>query len=158
MVTLSPGVPALPHRSPQLTTEEDVAPALEVLVSLLSAAQRLSSSFHGLLPVTENRELALTSLTLIAQAGRRGISQSDLARVVRRQPPAITRLVDRLEMVGLVVRSPHPCDRRTKFLHLTDKGRKILAATRELLLDPTFSEAARALSERASAAARLGAV
>lgn len=40
---------------------------------------------------------------------------------------SITSLVDRLEAKGLVERQPHPEDGRTRMVHLTPVGRKLIA-------------------------------
>lgn len=48
-------------------------------------------------------------------------------------PTSITNVVDRLESAGLVRRRPHPTDRRTTLVAITDEGRTLsLAATEEL--------------------------
>jgi DNA-binding MarR family transcriptional regulator len=38
-------------------------------------------------------------------------------------PSTVTFLADRLEQLAYVTRAPAPGDRRTKVLHLTDRGR-----------------------------------
>lgn len=48
-------------------------------------------------------------------------------------PTSVTSAVDRLERQGLVAREPHPTDRRTKLVTLTDEGRaRALEATARL--------------------------
>lgn len=48
-------------------------------------------------------------------------------------PTSVTSVVDRLESQGLVRRTPHPTDRRTKLAVLSDEGRRrALAATQRL--------------------------
>lgn len=42
------------------------------------------------------------------------------------QTPGTTRLVDRLERKGLVVRTPCPSDRRRIFCQITNKGLELL--------------------------------
>ncbi len=44
-------------------------------------------------------------------------------------PRTVTSLVDGLEAEGLVVRKPHPTDRRTKVIEMTDAGRAGYART-----------------------------
>jgi MarR family 2-MHQ and catechol resistance regulon transcriptional repressor len=39
-----------------------------------------------------------------------------------------TAVIDRLEKRGLVLRSPHATDRRTRIVHLTDKGETLIEA------------------------------
>lgn len=40
-------------------------------------------------------------------------------------PTSITNTIDRLERDGLVVRVPHPTDRRTTLARITDEGRRV---------------------------------
>jgi DNA-binding MarR family transcriptional regulator len=42
------------------------------------------------------------------------------------QTPGVTRLVDRLELKGLVARKPCPDDRRRVFCRITEKGLELL--------------------------------
>ncbi|AKU17972.1 MarR family winged helix-turn-helix transcriptional regulator [Luteipulveratus mongoliensis] len=50
---------------------------------------------------------------------------SGLAERLRIAPRSTTEVVDRLEELGLVRRSPSPSDRRAISLTLTDKGRQV---------------------------------
>jgi MarR family transcriptional regulator, negative regulator of the multidrug operon emrRAB len=68
---------------------------------------------------------------LIALAGTSARGTIDaLARVVGLSHSGTVRLVDRLERDGLVERRRSQSDRRVNALHLTEKGREILAAAR----------------------------
>ncbi|GAA0388305.1 MarR family transcriptional regulator [Streptomyces luteireticuli] len=49
----------------------------------------------------------------------------ELAAVLGCEPPNVTYIVDKLEGRGLVVRAPHPQDRRAKRLVLTGAGREM---------------------------------
>ncbi|HEY0237562.1 MAG TPA: MarR family transcriptional regulator [Friedmanniella sp.] len=55
---------------------------------------------------------------------------SDLARIERFAPPAVTRIVGALEDRGLVVRHPSPDDARSSLVEITEEGRRLLVATR----------------------------
>ena len=50
-----------------------------------------------------------------------------LGAKVRLTSGSITSLVDRLEAKGLLERHPHPEDGRTRMVHLTHAGRKLIA-------------------------------
>lgn len=52
-------------------------------------------------------------------------SVTDLARAADLNPGAMTRLLDKLEARGLLVRVADPCDRRALHIHLTAAGRKL---------------------------------
>ena len=52
-------------------------------------------------------------------------SATELARIAEVNPGAMTRLLDKLEARGLIVRVADPADRRALHIHLTDAGRNI---------------------------------
>lgn len=52
-------------------------------------------------------------------------SVTDLARAAELNPGAMTRLLDKLEARGLLVRVADPADRRALHIHLTEEGRRI---------------------------------
>ncbi len=91
------------------------------------------------------RDLGLTrsQCQVLAHLARNeGIQQSGLADILEVEPITLTRLLDRLEEMGLVERRAHPTDRRIRQLHLTDKAPPLLgeifavgAATRGEALD-----------------------
>ena len=53
-------------------------------------------------------------------------------------PTSVTNTIDRLEADGLVVRVPHPTDRRTTLAELTDVGRRVVADAAAALADIGF--------------------
>ncbi len=55
------------------------------------------------------------------------MTQKDLASALACKPSNVTFVVDKLESRGLVERRPHPTDRRSKILHLTEPGRALRA-------------------------------
>jgi DNA-binding MarR family transcriptional regulator len=71
----------------------------------------------------EPREFAL----LRAVAERQGQSQQAVAEHLRIPTSTMVAVVDGLEEQGLIERRLHASDRRTRTLHLTSKGSKILA-------------------------------
>lgn len=54
-------------------------------------------------------------------------------------PTSVTNAVDRLERAGLVVRRPHPKDRRTTLVALTDDGRELALRATERLNEGVFA-------------------
>ncbi|MFD2202169.1 MarR family winged helix-turn-helix transcriptional regulator [Shivajiella indica] len=50
------------------------------------------------------------------------LSQSELAQLVFKDQPTLTRIIDLLTKKGYVERVPHPMDRRSFQLHLTESG------------------------------------
>jgi DNA-binding MarR family transcriptional regulator len=57
-----------------------------------------------------------------------------LAELLAADPPYVTLIVDDLEKRGLVQRTPHPEDRRSKLVQLTASGRAA-AARADVILD-----------------------
>jgi MarR family transcriptional regulator for hemolysin len=64
---------------------------------------------------------------LVRLERQEGMMQAEMAEALEIQPISLVRLIDRLCEQGLVVRRPHPNDRRANRLYLTDKGRGTLA-------------------------------
>jgi DNA-binding MarR family transcriptional regulator len=60
------------------------------------------------------------------------VTLGELAAAERIQPPTITRIVAKLEELGLVAREGHPTDRRASHVRLTRKGQALLDRTRTL--------------------------
>src|SRR5580658_8202492 len=56
-----------------------------------------------------------------------GLSQNELASLLEVEPISVGRLVDRLELRGLLERRPDPADRRIRRLHLLPASEPILA-------------------------------
>jgi DNA-binding MarR family transcriptional regulator len=61
--------------------------------------------------------------SLLAHLARQpGLTQSELSDILEIQPISLTRLVDRMADQGLVVREPHPSDRRANCVFITENG------------------------------------
>ncbi|RSS48702.1 MarR family transcriptional regulator [Streptomyces sp. WAC07061] len=63
---------------------------------------------------------------LLAVEGAEGVNLRALGDVLGSRPSSVTRLCDRLEAMGLLVRSPHPSRRREVEVRLTPRGRALL--------------------------------
>ncbi|WP_327091152.1 MarR family transcriptional regulator [Nonomuraea sp. NBC_01738] len=68
--------------------------------------------------------------TLMMTAAHPGMSVADVAREVASTRQAANEMIGGLERDGLIERRPHPTDRRTHQIHLTDLGRTRLAEAR----------------------------
>ena len=69
-----------------------------------------------------------------------GISQQELCNSTFRDKPSITRLVDNLEKLNLVKRTPSKNDRRMNMILLTEEARKLQEKCMELA-NQTLNEA-----------------
>ncbi|SIN65735.1 MarR family transcriptional regulator [Algoriphagus halophilus] len=63
------------------------------------------------------------------------LSQTELAQLVFKDHPTLTRIIDLLCKKGYVERIPHPQDRRSFQLHLTDAGASKVTALRPQILE-----------------------
>lgn len=81
---------------------------------------RASAARHGM------SEAASAPLVWIDRLGEK-VRQTALAEAVGIEGPSLVRLLDELEVAGLVVRAADPDDRRAKSVSLTPRGRKVVA-------------------------------
>lgn len=56
-----------------------------------------------------------------------GLNQRQICEIASKTPANMTRILDRLESKGLVVRRENPEDRRAALVFFTDRGQKLLA-------------------------------
>jgi DNA-binding MarR family transcriptional regulator len=104
----------------------DMADANKALEALFEVA--------GLLGDSMQRELGTRGLTRaraeviwrLAQSG--SLTQTDLSRALRCTPRNVTGLLDALENAALIIRRPHPDDRRATLVSLTARGTRASAA------------------------------
>jgi DNA-binding MarR family transcriptional regulator len=75
---------------------------------------------HGITPQQYN------VLRILRGAGADGLPTLTIGERMIEQTPGVTRLVDRLERKGLVVRVPCPKDRRRVFCKISPKGLDLL--------------------------------
>jgi DNA-binding MarR family transcriptional regulator len=79
--------------------------------------------------VIEPHGLGLPHYTALSILGRRtGLSNAQLARRSYISPQAMNQVLEQLEAAGLIAREPHATHGRILEVHLTPKGKKILAA------------------------------
>jgi DNA-binding MarR family transcriptional regulator len=105
------------------STSADVELASRLRTAVARTARRLrQESGTGLSP-------SLTAALVTVE--RHGpLTPSELAARERVQRPTITRVVYRLEELGLVTRAADPADRRSALITITPAGRELLAAAR----------------------------
>jgi DNA-binding MarR family transcriptional regulator len=101
---------------------------LRVHASLVRDLNAELESSHGL-PLTDYEVLLY-----LESAPCQRLTMGDLAQTVLLSQSGITRLVDRLEQAGLVVREGCSEDRRVMYARLTDKGCTTLAEARPTVL------------------------
>ncbi|MGW6614075.1 MarR family winged helix-turn-helix transcriptional regulator [Streptomyces erythrochromogenes] len=114
---------ARPRRS---GAHEDPAATLAAAAELLAVLHARGQD--GVKPAVSPSQLR----ALLAVEGAEGINLRTLSDVLGSRPPSVTRLCDRLEAMGLLVRSPRPSSRREVELRLTPRGRALLDERRAI--------------------------
>jgi DNA-binding MarR family transcriptional regulator len=115
-------------RTQQSRPDAELATSLRISVSRLARRMRAERMAQGLQP-----ELSDTQLAALAALERHStMTPGALAEYEKVQPPSITRVITALEERGLIVRMPHPSDRRQVVLAVTDQGRDVVAQVRRL--------------------------
>jgi DNA-binding MarR family transcriptional regulator len=110
----------------QTRTDAGLATALRISVSRL--ARRLRVERTG---GSEAAGLSETQLAALAILDRHGaMTPGALAEREKVQPPSMTRVIAALDARGLVLRAPHPTDRRQKVLSVTEQGRTLVSQAR----------------------------
>src|SRR3954452_9941518 len=106
----------------QITSPPDIAVRLRLTITRTSRRLRQEAG-SGLSP---------TATAALATVDRHGpLTPSELAQRERVQRPTVTRLVARLEEMGLLARAGDPGDRRSSLLSITLEGRALLEEARE---------------------------
>ena len=104
------------------TTETVLASTLRLSVMRLARRMRAQRA---------DTSLTLSQVSALATLERHGsLTPGELAAHEKVQPPSMTRLVARLEEAALVLRTPHPTDRRQVHLALRAAGHELLREDR----------------------------
>ena len=82
---------------------------------------------------TAEHGLSATQWRLLRHALKDGpATQAMLAEMLDVEPISVSRLVDRMEQSGWVIRLPHPEDRRARIVQPTDKAMSVAAGVRDI--------------------------
>ena len=98
----------------------------EAMLNVLRTASQLLDALDDLLRDKGIGSTQYNVLRILRGAGPRGLCRNDLRDRMLTRMPDMTRLLDRLEAVGLVERVRDSDDRRMVFAHLTEKGRQLV--------------------------------
>jgi DNA-binding MarR family transcriptional regulator len=113
-------------RSPAMPKSRFETPQLLAFDLLLRTASELDQQVAQLLRPAEVTPAQYNVLRILRNAGRAGLACSDVSERLVRHDPDVTRLLDRLEARGLVVRSRDTVDRRVVIARITDEGLAVL--------------------------------
>jgi len=78
------------------------------------------------------------ALVLLSFARRESLPMRVMGERLQLHPTSVTNIVDRLESDGLAKRSPHPSDRRTTLVTLTEAGATRMTEATKALTDIGF--------------------
>jgi DNA-binding MarR family transcriptional regulator len=109
------------------TTEAGLATALRISVSRLARRLRAQRTSSGLTEAVLS-ETQLAALSALEK--HQAMTPGELAEHEKVQPPSMTRVIAVLEERNLVLRTPHPTDRRQAILTVTDEGRALVQRVR----------------------------
>ncbi|HZQ26067.1 MAG TPA: MarR family transcriptional regulator [Acidimicrobiales bacterium] len=102
--------------------DQEMASRLRLVVARLNRRLRQHSMGDEMSPST------VSALATVEASGP--ISLGELAAIERVRPPSMTRIVARLEELGLVVRQVGPTDRRVALVRVTPAGASALLQSR----------------------------
>ena len=105
--------------------EERIGPSgtMAAVTSVMRVQQILLSAVDGALRPHGLTFARYEALVLLAFARRSALPMRVMGERLQLHPTSVTNIVDRLERDGLVKRMPHPTDRRTTLVEITDEGR-----------------------------------
>ncbi|MBV8931682.1 MAG: MarR family transcriptional regulator [Kutzneria sp.] len=104
--------------------EERVGPsgAMAAVTSVMRVQQILQSAVDGALRPHGLTFARYEALVLLGFSRRGSLPMRVMGERLQLHPTSVTNIVDRLEADGLVKRIPHPSDRRTTLVEITEVG------------------------------------
>jgi DNA-binding MarR family transcriptional regulator len=106
-------------------SDAGLATSLRISVSRLARRLRVERQAEGFASLSDTQLAALAVLDRHA-----AMTPGELAEHEKVQPPSMTRVIAVLEEQGLVMRAPHPTDRRQVVLTVTEDGRALVSQAR----------------------------
>jgi DNA-binding MarR family transcriptional regulator len=112
----------------------DRVPAMHAVTSLMRVQQLVLSNLDAILKPHGLTFARYEALVLLVFSARGSLPMGKMGERLQVHPTSITSIINRLEAAELVVRRPHPEDRRAVLAEVTDSGRRIVeAATVDLV-------------------------
>jgi DNA-binding MarR family transcriptional regulator len=119
----------------------------EAAIALLRTADVLKRRFEDVLGPTAVTVQQYNVLRILRGAGAAGLPTLEIAERMIERAPGITRLIDKLEIAGLVARERSQEDRRAVVCRATAKGLALLASLDDAV-DAADDDALGMLTER----------
>ena len=136
----SPALPFDPIAKAALTWSERIGPstAMSAVTNVMRVQQILLASVDDSLKPHGLTFARYEALVLLRFSRSGALPMRIMGERLQLHPTSITNIVDRLEADGLARRLPHPSDRRTTLVELTDAGRERLTAATEAVTKAEF--------------------
>ena len=100
---------------------------MEAVTNIMRVQQIMQASVDDSLKAHGLTFARYEALVLLSFSSRASLPMRLMGERLQLHPTSITNIVDRLEADGLARRLPHPSDRRTTLVALTEDGRQRLA-------------------------------
>ncbi len=126
----APALPFDPIARAAKTWEDRIGPstAMSAVTNIMRVQQILQATVDERLKPHGLSFARYEALVLLSFSQRGSLPMRLMGERLQLHPTSITNLVDRLESDGLARRLPHPSDRRTTLVELTDAGRERLTS------------------------------
>lgn len=113
-------------------------PAMMAVTSIMRVQQILLARLNEALAPFELTFARYEALMLLYFSRRGSLPLGKMGARLQVHPTSVTNLIDGLEKLGLVQRTPHPSDRRTTLATITGRGRDVASAATEALHEIKF--------------------
>ncbi|OLT40381.1 MarR family transcriptional regulator [Saccharomonospora sp. CUA-673] len=120
--------------------EERIGPSgtMAAVTGVMRVQQIVQSAVDGALKTQGLTFARYEALVLLTFSQRGALPMRVMGERLQLHPTSVTNIVDRLEKDGLVKRLPHPTDRRTTLVEITDAGRERYEAATKSVTDIDF--------------------
>ncbi|MPY77097.1 MAG: MarR family transcriptional regulator [Actinophytocola sp.] len=120
--------------------EERIGPArtMAAATGVMRVQQIIQSAVDGALKSHKLTFARFEALVLLTFARRGSLPMRVMGERLQLHPTSVTNIVDRLEADSLVTRLPHPTDRRTTLVEITQAGRDRCAEATKAVTDIDF--------------------
>jgi DNA-binding MarR family transcriptional regulator len=119
---------------------DDAAPGMAAVTSVVRVQQILMARVEEVLRPYELTFARYELLTLLFFSRSGALPLSRIGSRLQVHPASVTNAVDRCEAQGLVIRRPHPSDRRTTLAELTSAGRDLVTKATASMNQDIFAD------------------
>jgi DNA-binding MarR family transcriptional regulator len=117
----------------------DDADAMAVATSIMRVQQLLLGRIEGALRPLNLTFARYEALVLLCFSRAGNLPMNKMGQRLMVHPTSITNIVDRLQAQQFIRREPHPTDRRTTLVAITDSGREITERATTALVGVRFA-------------------